>query len=187
MRSGPSRVPKSGGSGTCVAWVRRRDLGNCPALLSSKILQRRDPARARLFFFLTHATRSSKDPRRAGATAPRRGGSAALQALSAHHLRCPRPQRAGSCPLGIQWSGEPQGHQEPVCRRSPSSAVLPVPATEVILPGMVLAMTSNAQKHYLGKFLDRAVCGLLSNWGSNSKGTGENSQRGWNLCGCPTL
>lgn len=135
---------------------------------------------------MTHATRSSEDPQRAGATAPRRGGSAALQALS---RPSPAMPAAAARRLLPYWSTVVRGAPVPPgAGLSPLSEQRCSPRAnrESCSPG-------NGPRHYFKR--PKALSGkvsrscsardLLSNWGSNSKGTGENAQR--NLCGYPTL
>lgn len=101
----------------------------------------------------------------------------------ADHLRSPRLQRARSCP---SWSTEVRATR---ASSVPLSQQLfsPHASRESCSPGNGHRPDLKRPKANLGKFLDRAVRALLSNWGSNSKGTGEKAQRGWNLYRCPTL
>lgn len=125
-----------------------------------------------------------------GGQEPRRhavDGERRCRRSPADHLRYPRPQRARCCPalttVVREASGPPGASSVPLSHQP----FPPHASRESCSPGNDRRLDFKRPKANLGKFLDRAVRALLSNWGSNSKGTGEKSQPGCNLYRCPTL
>lgn len=190
MRSGCGRVPNQArGSRTCVAWDGRRELGNCPALLSSQVPQRTDPGPARLFSCLDPSypeQRGSPAGRSHGATPWReRGAAGALPPIT-----CDARGRGAPAPALLEYGGQgsPRATRTRLVAALSEQRCSPRASRESCSPGNGPRHDFKRPQSMIWESFSIALSAISFPIGDPiQRGQERTTERRWNLCGCPTL